>query len=144
MSGAPITTFAGPYRFLSNFWPVQITGRDGWFFPSVEHAYQAEKTDDVLAFHKIRTARTAADAKRFGRHVPLRATWETEKLTVMYGLLLQKFQTDPLRTQLKQTGDAELIEGNTWGDTYWGVCRGVGTNHLGKLLMQVRTEAVTR
>jgi predicted NAD-dependent protein-ADP-ribosyltransferase YbiA (DUF1768 family) len=32
----------------------------------------------------------------------------------------------------------ELIEGNWWGDTYWGVCNGVGENHLGKLLMKIR------
>ena len=38
------------------------------------------------------------------------------------------------------TGDAELVEGNTWNDTYWGVCNGVGHNHLGKILMQVRQE----
>jgi len=31
-----------------------------------------------------------------------------------------------------------LIEGNTWGDTYWGVCRGRGSNNLGKLLMKIR------
>ena len=43
-----------------------------------------------------------------------------------------------LRTKLADTEDEELIEGNTWNDTYWGVCRGVGENHLGKLLMEVR------
>jgi hypothetical protein len=31
-----------------------------------------------------------------------------------------------------------LIEGNTWGDTFWGVCNGVGENNLGKTLMNVR------
>lgn len=34
----------------------------------------------------------------------------------------------------------ELIEGNYWHDTYWGVCEGVGENHLGKLLMEIRNE----
>ena len=43
------------------------------------------------------------------------------------------------------TGDAELIEGNTWHDNYWGVCscskcNGRGKNRLGKLLMKVREE----
>lgn len=36
------------------------------------------------------------------------------------------------------TGDAELIEGNNWGDTFWGVCNGRGENMLGKLLMEIR------
>ena len=41
---------------------------------------------------------------------------------------------------LLATGEEYLVEGNTWGDKYWGVCGGIGLNHLGKLLMQVRDE----
>jgi predicted NAD-dependent protein-ADP-ribosyltransferase YbiA (DUF1768 family) len=37
------------------------------------------------------------------------------------------------------TGDAELVEGNTWNDRFWGVCRGKGRNELGRILMRVRT-----
>jgi predicted NAD-dependent protein-ADP-ribosyltransferase YbiA (DUF1768 family) len=33
-----------------------------------------------------------------------------------------------------------LIEENTWGDTFWGICKGQGENHLGRLLMQIRDE----
>jgi predicted NAD-dependent protein-ADP-ribosyltransferase YbiA (DUF1768 family) len=59
----------------------------------------------------------------------------------MLNLLRQKFQNPELREKLLCTGKLELIEGNYWGDTYWGVCRGVGENRLGKLLMLVREEA---
>jgi hypothetical protein len=45
-----------------------------------------------------------------------------------------------LKQLLLATGDKELIEGNTWGDTFWGVCNGIGQNHLGKILMAKRTE----
>lgn len=31
-----------------------------------------------------------------------------------------------------------VYKGNYWKDTYWGVCNGVGENHLGKLLMKIR------
>jgi predicted NAD-dependent protein-ADP-ribosyltransferase YbiA (DUF1768 family) len=31
------------------------------------------------------------------------------------------------------------VEGNSWGDTYWGVCKGKGQNKLGHILMQVRS-----
>lgn len=41
---------------------------------------------------------------------------------------------------IRKNGDAELIEGNTWGDRIWGVCDGVGENRLGKILMRVRAE----
>ena len=54
--------------------------------------------------------------------------------------LRKKFADPELRNLLLATGDEELIEGNYWGDTYWGVCNGVGQNKLGKLLMQVREE----
>lgn len=44
--------------------------------------------------------------------------------------------------QFLSTGDAELVEGNTWNDTWWGVnaTTGKGKNMLGRLLMQVREE----
>ncbi len=58
----------------------------------------------------------------------------------MLDLLRIKFTIPTLRERLLATGDQTLIEGNTWGDTYWGVCRGVGLNNLGTLLMQVREE----
>jgi predicted NAD-dependent protein-ADP-ribosyltransferase YbiA (DUF1768 family) len=52
-----------------------------------------------------------------------------------------KFSThQELRERLLATGEAELIEGNTWNDTFWGVCKGEGQNWLGKILMEVRKE----
>lgn len=44
---------------------------------------------------------------------------------------------------LLNTGEAELIEGNTWGDKFWGAVWDkelgwVGQNWLGKLLMEER------
>jgi hypothetical protein len=35
---------------------------------------------------------------------------------------------------------ADNFKGNTWNDTVWGICRGVGQNHLGRILMKVRAE----
>ena len=58
----------------------------------------------------------------------------------MAALIAQKFDKGELALALKYTGDAELIEGNNWGDTFWGVCNGVGENHLGKLLMARRAQ----
>jgi predicted NAD-dependent protein-ADP-ribosyltransferase YbiA (DUF1768 family) len=42
--------------------------------------------------------------------------------------------------KLLDTGTQTLVEGNWWGDVFWGVCKGVGSNHLGKLLMKLRKE----
>ncbi len=57
----------------------------------------------------------------------------------MAGLLVQKFQHPELAALLRATDDAELIEGNTWGDTFWGVCKGKGANNLGRMLMEIRS-----
>jgi predicted NAD-dependent protein-ADP-ribosyltransferase YbiA (DUF1768 family) len=57
----------------------------------------------------------------------------------MWALLVQKFTRHPdLAQALLATGRADLVEGNDWGDTYWGVCRGQGRNQLGCQLMEVR------
>jgi ribA/ribD-fused uncharacterized protein len=133
-----IDRFAGEYAFLSNFHPSPIKV-DGLLFPTVEHAFQAAKTRHPGHIEAIRSVTTPGRAKRLGRQVPLRPDWEHVKIDVMEALLRKKFRPGTaLREQLEATSPAELIEGNTWGDTFWGVCRGKGQNHLGELLMKIR------
>lgn len=65
---------------------------------------------------------------------------------IMEEIVRAKFtQNQELKAQLLSTGDAILIEGNTWNDRYWGVDvrSGVGKNHLGKILMKIRLELST-
>lgn len=86
---------------------------------------------------------TPALAKRTARSLPLRQDWGRVKQTIMRQVLEQKFHPvkhPELVQWLLATGEAELIEGNDWGDVYWGVCRGVGKNHLGNMLMETRLE----
>jgi predicted NAD-dependent protein-ADP-ribosyltransferase YbiA (DUF1768 family) len=63
----------------------------------------------------------------------------------MRDLIRIKFSKDPLKSRLLNTGDSELIEGNWWGDKFWGVDErtGVGKNNLGKILMEIREELKT-
>lgn len=78
-------------------------------------------------------------AKRLGRKVKLRDDWEEVKLDIMTEVVSQKFLQHPhLIEMLLQTGDEELVEGNKWGDRFWGVCKGKSENHLGKILMKIR------
>lgn len=129
-----IDEFRGSYRFLSNFYEHT---------PSLsnEHFYQAMKTTDWREQIIVLSAGTAGEAKKLGRLVTLRPDWDDIKDDVMLELLRLKFAVgQPERHWLEDTGDAELTEGNNWGDTYWGICRGKGKNKLGKLLMQVRQE----
>lgn len=134
-----IDRFEGKYGFLSNFYPHPVKMR-GVEYPTNEHAFQAAKTLDPKQRLFIRDAPTPSKAKYWGRALQLRSDWERIKVEVMLGLCRLKFKHDPLRSLLLETGDAELIEGNTWGDTFWGVSAGQGRNELGKILMQVRAE----
>ena len=96
------------------------------------------KTFDLQKRELIRSAESPGKAKRIGRLVQLREDWEDRKLNIMEKALIQKFQIPKLREKLLATGNEELVEGNFWNDTYWGVCKEEGENHLGKLLMNIR------
>lgn len=135
-----IDSFQGENRWLSNFWPCQVT-LDGETYNSTEAAYVAGKTTGLEARRAIRALETPGQVKRFGRSLKLRPDWGEAKVPLMLSLLRQKFSSgSALGDKLISTGSHQLIEGNTWGDTFWGVCNGRGKNTLGKLLMQVRAE----
>ena len=133
-----ITTLPSLDRWLSNFWPVEVN-MDGIVYPSVEHAYQASKTLDEKDRLHISRLSTGA-AKRYGRGVVLRPYWNEKsmRLQIMEVLLRQKFAQPELQRKVLATGTQRLVEGNWWGDTFWGVCREVGRNELGKLLEKIR------
>jgi len=112
----------------------------------VEHAYQAAKAKHSDDAARIRAAASAGEAKRLGSELRtmgrVRPDWHDIKLEVMSDLLWQKFVLNhELRDRLLATGDRQLIEGNSHRDTFWGVYRGTGTNHLGNLLMRLRAVA---
>ena len=134
-----IERFAGPHRFLSNFYPAPLVW-EGKYWPTAEHAYQAAKCRRSDQAWRIQEAPSPGAAKKMGRNVELRADWEEVKESVMLSIVRAKFENAYLRRLLLATGRAELIEGNYWGDRFWGVCRGQGENRLGKILMRVRGE----
>jgi ribA/ribD-fused uncharacterized protein len=136
----PITCFDEEYRFLSNFYPARIKF-EGSFYKSVEHAYQAAKCKNIEDRAKFRENIKASRAKTLGKKVDMRPDWESVKLSVMYDCVKYKFTHDfYCQKKLLETENRELIEGNDWGDVFWGVCDGKGHNHLGKILMRVREE----
>ena len=134
-----INSFEGKYAFLSNFYEHPIS-EGSLTFPTNEHYFQAMKTLDLTERIAIARAGTPGQSKRMGRSVKLRSDWEHIKLSVMETALRLKFADPELAAMLKATGDEELVEGNWWNDTVWGVCNGVGENNLGKLLMKIRAE----
>lgn len=139
LPGTPIDSFTGEHAFLSNFYPAEVEF-EGQTYPTAEHAFQAAKTTDRVQRAWIRTANYPGLAKKRGRSITLREGWDDMRLQVMESLVLAKFVAhDDLREKLLATGDRPLMEGNHWGDTFWGVSGGAGENHLGKILERVRS-----
>ena len=133
-----IDRFHGHYAFLSNFHPSPLEYRS-IVYPTVEHGFQAMKSTSPDDRHRIARLATPGEAKRAGRRLALRPDWDDIRDDVMLHLVSKKFTDHPgLGQLLLATGDAELIEGNTWGDAYWGVCNDIGRNQLGHTLMYVR------
>jgi ribA/ribD-fused uncharacterized protein len=137
-----ILSFSGGYRYLSNFYTCNIIC-DGIAYSSVENAYQASKSLDPKVRQRFLNC-SAYEAKKRGYSVKIRPDWEDVKLDIMYQLVKEKFTKNKMLGELLMaTKGMELVEGNTWGDTFWGICDGIGENNLGKILMQIRDEMLS-
>ena len=145
-----IDSFRGEYAFLSNFYEFSFVYKES-HWKTAEHAFQAMKFDcyrsdiDYRSKRDLRYSIWMAETPKLARKIGNRKTklfdkdkWEQIKDGVMREILDKKFYYLILRNKLLDTGDMILIEGNDWGDTYWGVCNGVGENRLGKILMEIR------
>jgi ribA/ribD-fused uncharacterized protein len=145
-----ITSFRDDYRFLSNFYPSPVE-YENYLYPTVEHAYQSLKSLDPTTRKYIASCLTPSGAKYYAKKIPLRPDWNDVKLQIMYDLVYDKFtRHNNLTTKLLATYNRLLIEGNNHNDTYWGAVPErvyidgnfttiyKGSNHLGKILMEVR------
>lgn len=133
-----ITKFDGEFEFLSNFWLCWVEF-EGHTYASSEHAYQAAKTLAPSMREMIRLTTTPGRAKRAGQILTIRPDWNEVRIPCMEAILVSKFKSVALAARLLATGDRQIVEGNYWGDTFWGVCKGKGENNLGKLLMKIRS-----
>src|SRR5699024_6907592 len=128
-----IDKFDGPYAYISNFYDAPVSYQ-GYTYLNSEAAFQAQKeparaSDFVLL--------PPNKAKRLGRKVNMRPDWDVVKDDVMLNIVRNKFNQNPdIAGKLIATGNAHIIEDNWWNDTYWGVCKGIGKNKLGMILMQ--------
>jgi N-glycosidase YbiA len=133
-----------PYGYFSNFslHPIEL---DGCLWPTVEHYYQAQKfagTEFAWLVAQIRAAPTPEAAAAIGRCLDYRPAedWPDRKLLVMERAVLAKFNSHPeLQQLLLATGLAQIVEDSPV-DYFWGCGEDrSGLNHLGKILMHVRT-----
>jgi ribA/ribD-fused uncharacterized protein len=134
-----IDRFEGSFRWLSNFYTCDVP-YEGLTYPSAEHAYVAAKTLDEATRVQIREIETPAWVKKFGRNLALREDWDAIKIQEMHTIVYSKFTHNAwLRDKLLDTAPHELVEGNWWNDRFWGRdLAGYGSNHLGRILMEVR------
>ena len=135
-----IIRFIDEFRWLSNFVDVEIEW-EGRRYKSVEHAYQSAKSLDKEWKKFCASDVSSGKVKRASRRIEIRDDWEAIKKSVMKNLLIKKFSDERYRSLLLATGDTYIIEGNTWGDTFWGVDlnSGEGKNILGLLIMEIRS-----
>ena len=144
------------FPFLSHFFPAPFV-LDGETWPTVEHWYQAWKSDDPDYRAAIRRAVSPGLAKRFGasptapRKVSgqswfrrngrsFRPDWDEVKLEVMRRGDRAKFSQHPeLARRLVATFPAKLVE-DTTSDAFWGLGpNGSGENRAGRVLMEIRS-----
>jgi ribA/ribD-fused uncharacterized protein len=138
-----ITEFKGKYDFLSNFYESPVVRR-GILYPTAEHAFQAAKAKNYYDMLWVAESRTPGIAKRRGRKVDIKPTWDQDRIGEMLIIVNTKFSDSELRGLLQATHNQKLIEGNYWHDQFWGSCSCSehaeidGKNYLGKILMYVR------
>ena len=146
-----ITSFRGEYAFLSNYDQHEPFTWRGETFTSGEQAFAYAKTwycnaADVSEWQKgIKLAGSPGEAKRIGRIVPLDLeVWDGgHKVWIMREIVHAKFKgVTGYGGKLVNTGATMLIEGNDWGDTFWGRVKvdgkWKGLNTLGVILMEER------
>lgn len=83
-----------PYAEFSNFAPYGVE-REGLWWRTVEHYFQAMKFHDLAYRERIRHCGKPKQAKATGmtRDVPLRADWDVVKDRIMLGAVRVKFAT---------------------------------------------------
>ena len=127
---------------LSNFSAHRIE-YEGVEYPTVEHAFHAQKFGEGSVKERITRAGSPLVAWELGRKYKpeRRADWDDVKVGVLTELVRAKAtQHDEVANALILTGEEEIVELNP-DDSFWGTGPdGNGDNHMGKILMRIREE----
>jgi ribA/ribD-fused uncharacterized protein len=136
-----------PYFEFTNFFgcPIELGGKK---WATVEHYFQGQKFHrDPELQERIRLQDTPRQAFYTAHHHEsrVRKDWHQVSLQIMRRGVEAKFLQHPtLQRLLLDTGDADLVE-HTRDDSFWGDGGdGSGQNHLGRILMAVRSEIRAR
>jgi predicted NAD-dependent protein-ADP-ribosyltransferase YbiA (DUF1768 family) len=135
------------FESLSPTFLCQVACADGdALYPSLEHAFQASKTQDpqkrsAIANAKVREAKKLGAEALRGRDELFKAQFKKDSVATMEVLLRDKFlRSKELRKALMATEDRLLIHRPPeYKDVYWGEdLEGSGRNELGKALSRLR------
>lgn len=134
-----VTKFRGDYGFLSMLYECKIPWLD-LDFDCLETALIASMTFD-RDIQELLATMEVLQAKKLAKVLDVRDDWDDIKIDVARRLSEVKFTNNRnMYSRLMATGNMELIEGNDFYETFWGVCDGEGCNEYGKILMQVRRD----
>lgn len=139
-------------KWLSTFNKANPFEYEGLTYPTVEHAFHAQKVNDEkkdeyqLLFTKDDVE--PSEAKKMGgkkyfteNNYTLRDDWNQIKLQLMEDITKIYYDKNPdMFEKLKETGDKLLIHTGFRIDDYWGVKSGKGENNHGKILMKIRND----
>ena len=164
----PVDSFRYKYACFSNFSNHKVNYK-GLTYENSEAAFQAQKFEDenvkqlfksldpskvkALGRSKVIFLNTEGEyyknklpsdigqrSNKFTKHT-MRSDWDKIRVEEMYQIVKNKYeQNSDIKEVLLSTGERELIEGNTWGDRFWGQVDKTGLNYLGRILMQIRYE----
>lgn len=148
-----VPEFRGQYYFLSNYdqhapflWRnVEFTSGEKAFAYG-KTFFALDKADGEWHAENILLCSTPGEAKKYGRSVKIDVEqWDAQKISYMREITAQKYRQVPeYAGKLINTGAMMLVEGNNWGDKFWGRCldkdsgKMVGLNTLGVILMEER------
>ena len=145
-------------KWLSTFNEASPFKYNGMEYPTVEHAFHAQKLSDddpMVEDYRIALSTNVTDiispndAKKFGgkasfkeNNFTLRSDWNSVRLKIMEEITREYYLANTeFIDKLIETGDKLLIHKGFRIDDFWGVKNGdEGENNHGKILMKLREE----
>ena len=150
-----IVCFEGEYQCFLPAHPCEVILDliDTDPYPSFEHALLASKLSDQTERNHIRSFGSIIEAKRHisklkgGRPEVFLDNWSDRCLSIAERLLMDKFiKNKQFAGALVGSKDKRIVYQNKFNDLFWGVDSSNlknGSNHLGKLLVKIRSYFVS-
>lgn len=125
-------TFYGKNSPYSNFYYVEFEYK-GYKVTSSEQAFMLEKASmfDKSMVERILSTTNPAEIKKLGRKVKNfdEKKWNEVRYDIMVDILCAKFSTEPLKTELLNTGIEFIVEASPT-DKIWGAGLALGDPRL--------------